>query len=121
MNTLDQLLLDTIQASRKDETPPEALGWKLSEEVGEFGESGLKENGYLRHKREEDVGPMLEEFADIMNVAIATIVATPKFRAMSDDELVDAIKVAWRKKLDKYEHLIELLGGFGLNADVPSR
>ena len=115
MNTLDELLLDTIQTSRKDNTPPEALGWKLSEEVGEFGESGLKENGYLKHKPAESVGPMLEEFADIMNVAIATIVATPKFRAMSDEELVEAIKVAWRKKLDKYEMLIEKLGGFGLN------
>lgn len=115
MKTLDQLLLETIQASRKDNTPATALGWKLSEEVGEFGESGLKENGYLRHKKVENVGPMLEEFADILNVAIATIVATPKFRAMSDEELMEAILTAWQKKLDKYERLIEELGGFGLN------
>ena len=115
MKSLDEILLDTIRASRNDETPPTALGWKLSEEVGEFGESGLKANGYLRHKAEENVGPLLEEFADIMNVAIATIVATPQFRDMSDEELMEAIKVAWIKKLDKYKYLIKELGGFGLN------
>ncbi len=117
VKTFDELILETISVSRADKTPPEALGWKLSEEVGEFSESGLKENGYLKHKDPATIGPMEEELADIFLVALATVVATPKFNCMSDDELMLVIKDAWGRKLDKYDRIVKEIGGFC--ADLP--
>lgn len=118
MKTFDELILETIRVSRQDVTPPEALGWKLSEEVGEFGEAGLRANGYLQHKNPDDIGEMEEELADILLVAMATLVATPKFRNLSNVELMLVIGDAWQKKLDKYNRIVQDIGGFG--ADLPT-
>jgi NTP pyrophosphatase (non-canonical NTP hydrolase) len=89
-------------SKEKETMPPLALTTKLSEEVGEFSETVLKECGYLGHKDlKEDP---IHEAADIINVLIGVLSMlyperNPRYLT---NELLEAIT----KKGKKYERIL---------------
>lgn len=91
---------------------PLVLGFKVSEEMGEWAEAMLYEHGYLHHKKlNEDIYDELADVFMIMLTATAlTDVGIADFethRPTTPEEVVDKFEAALKKKFEKYRELIE--------------
>lgn len=93
-----------FEMTQQGETaPPLALGVKLSEEVGEFSEALLKQQGFLAHKELKE--RPIDEAADIFNVLIGCLAVMYPERTPYEltEELYDAICT----KGEKYERILK--------------
>ena len=94
-------LFDMTQ--RMETAPPLALGVKLSEEVGEFSEALLKQQGFLAHKElKEDP---IHEAADIMNVLIGALAVM--YPEKTPYQLTEELYDAMCSKGEKYERILK--------------
>ena len=89
-------------AQEHDTAPSWALGLKLQEEVGEFSEAVLFENGFIQYKT--NVGSPMEEAADIMNVVVSALAKI--YPNKHPRELNLMLLEAMNKKGAKYARLI---------------
>ena len=101
----DKEIKRLLDVTKKYEyAPPMALGLKLSEECGEVCEVLMYQAGYLAHKDVNDLDPLIEECADVMNVLLGILVQV--YPNMTTRELSEQLYKAFVKKGEKYERII---------------
>ena len=92
-----------IELTQKNESMPAiALVAKLAEEMGEFAEAVLKEEGYLQHKElKEDP---IHEAADVINVLLAVLAQL--YPGRNPRYLTEELYNALCDKGEKYERVL---------------
>lgn len=105
---LTNIIAEQLDFVREHETANAiVLGLKLSEEVGEFAEATLVENGYLKHKTlKED---SFAEAADIINVLLGVLVKLHPY--MKTEDIIDKLAYEMQRKLKKYAKILEQSAG----------
>ena len=91
---------------KNEDMPAIALVAKLAEEVGEFAESVLKDEGYLQHKELKE-GP-IHEAADVINVVIGILAQL--YPGRNPRYLTEELYVALCEKGEKYERVLKQNG-----------
>jgi len=99
---LIEALFEMVQTY--EDAPSWALALKLTEEVGEFHETVLQDNGYLEHKPPKLDEDLFYEAADIINVLIGFLAV--RFQQFTPTELAEMLYSAIATKGDKYADVL---------------
>lgn len=102
---MNDLLKKIISLSRKNTFPLFVRNTKMMEEVGEFSEALMHQQGYLPHKTMKE--PLEGEAADVLICLIDTLASA--YGHMTDDEIITMLSDQLEKKSDKWDEVIDVI------------